>query len=530
MDINGLMGGGNENLVQDLRSEYIKNPEKGMELLAKLVSKEKLDDDVMLLLKKIEHLIKEDFLEIIKKTEVSGSAKIHSELLSLFNVLEDIIRFPELENKFTVTVGGQFSSGKSKFLNSILNQKKLLPESTEPTTAIATYILKGSKNGIFALNYHRSKAEIDEKALNAISHEFNKKYKLSFSHILKLITIERENFEYNNLIFLDTPGYSKPDSLGAKQEETDKLIAKKHIKTADYIIWLVDIQTGTIPKNDIEFIKSLSYDEPILFVINKADKKMESDIYKVIEASKADLDKQEIKYIDVVAYSSKSHKEYSKNNTVIKDFLTEIEKGKVSSYIINNFEKIFEEYRNNYETETSALRSIRNVIHKISIKKDDVLTDEEKDRFDNFNKREREKINILKKSKEEIDKIQKDILKVLNEIFKMLNIKILSGEKIRFGDNKKNKKSELIKFKAIIDAKTEKYVEKIADWKNIKGSIKKVSSLGVFIDVPKYKLELYVSKKELKKELNCFRDLLSEGMGVSVQLLDAKNAVVGIVL
>ena len=98
-----------------------------------------------------------------------------------------------------------------------------------------------------------------------------------------------------------------------------------------------------------------------------------------------------------------------------------------------------------------------------------------------------------------------------------------------FSNRRKNNKS-ILKFKAIVDSKTVNYAEKIADWKNIKGNIKKVSSIGVFIDVPKHKLELYISKKELKKELEDFKLLLNNNMEVTIQLLDDKNAIVMIVL
>ncbi|WP_219583916.1 hypothetical protein, partial [Vibrio parahaemolyticus] len=83
----------------------------------------------------------------------------------------------------------------------------LLPVDTTPTTSIPTFLFKGVSNSIDALNFFGKKTEIDEHAVKAICHAFNKKYRVTFSHILQMIAVEREVFHYGNLIFLDTPGY-----------------------------------------------------------------------------------------------------------------------------------------------------------------------------------------------------------------------------------------------------------------------------------------------------------------------------------
>ncbi|TOF43990.1 GTP-binding protein, partial [Vibrio parahaemolyticus] len=95
------------------------------------------------------------------------------------------------------------------------------------------------------------------------------------------------------LIFLDTPGYSKSDN----QQKIDENIARQHLRVADYLIWLVDSQNGTVPQQDIDFLQSLELDQPVLVVMSKADKKLESEVKSIIKVAKADLENAEISYV-----------------------------------------------------------------------------------------------------------------------------------------------------------------------------------------------------------------------------------------
>lgn len=524
--INDLFGSNNNDFIEDIRSPYIKDPQAGLELITKLISKSNQYDDITKILNKIEYMIKKEFLIITRENESSGGADAYAQLLSLFDTIVDIAHFPEIENKFIVTVGGQFSSGKSKFLNSHLNYKSLLPESTEPTTAIPTYLLNGKKSEILALNYYRNHISIKEDALHAISHEFNKKYNLSFAHILKLITIERSDFPYKNLIFLDTPGYSKPDTMDEDGEKIDREIAQKHLKTADYMIWLVDIQSGTIPKSDIDFIKELAFKEPILFVINKADKKMPSDVHKIVQKSKEDLTRAKISFIDVVAYSSKTHKEYSETENVIKNFFDKIEQGSISTYIIQELNHIFEQYMAYFDSEKYSLRSAREIVNKISTRMEEELTDEEQDRFRAFNKREQKKLQALNKNEEPIKELQKKLNKQLKELLKTLDIQILTGEKVKFRREASQSKPNLFRFEAIAVTRNQTNLEKIPDWKKIKGEVQSVSSLGVTVLSSQYQIEYYISKKTLLNQIKNYKQYLEEKMEVSIHLVSTDKAII----
>ena len=60
----------------------------------------------------------------------------------------------------------------------------------------------------------------------------------------------------NEFVFLDTPGYNKPieDSLA---NLSDRNISIEQLKIVDYIIWLIDMDNGTIQADDIDFLRKI---------------------------------------------------------------------------------------------------------------------------------------------------------------------------------------------------------------------------------------------------------------------------------
>ncbi len=190
-------------------NHYLENPEIGLKLCAELISDCDKNNPVTLNLNIIQQIIEQDFLLHTEADDNTVGTATYSQLQLLLKQLSEIACFPHLEKYYTVAVGGSFSAGKSRFLNSVLGCDSLLPTDTTPTTSIPTYISQGTKNGIQALNFYHKKTEIDEDALKAICHAFNKRFGVTFSHLLQLISVERQEFKYPNLIFLDTPGYSK---------------------------------------------------------------------------------------------------------------------------------------------------------------------------------------------------------------------------------------------------------------------------------------------------------------------------------
>ncbi len=303
---------------------YLADAEKGLSLCAALISNAERVDESAKYQDEIQHIIETDFLNHAQHDDNTTGAKTYADLLKWQEHLAEAICFPQLEQSYTVAVGGSFSAGKTRFLTSVLGCPSLLPTDTTPTTSIPTYLFQGTENSIDALNFYGKKTPIDEDALKAICHAFNVRYGVTFSHLLQLIAVQRENFTYPNLIFLDTPGYSKADNVSDTRQNTDENIAREHLRSADYLIWLVDQQNGTVPKPDIDFIQSLDLRQPVLIVISKADKRPENLIREVIATAKADLARAEVDFLDVIAYSAQNNTEISDSGTVLTNFLNNI--------------------------------------------------------------------------------------------------------------------------------------------------------------------------------------------------------------
>ncbi len=166
---------------------------------------------------------------------------------------------------------------------------------------------------------------------------------------------------YENIAFLDTPGYSKSDG----EKEIDKNVALNHLKNIDSLIWLIDIDNGTIRDGDIKFIQSLNFDGDILFIVNKSDKKPLSDVKNIIDSIKDTLKSRGIDFVDVVAYSSHENREYLSNNT-IKKFLYRNNRIKPSMYKIKLL-NLLRTYENFIKKDKEEKREILKVLNEIDL-------------------------------------------------------------------------------------------------------------------------------------------------------------------
>ena len=87
-------------------------------------------------------------------------------------------------------IGGKFSAGKSKFINSILNtEERILPEDQNPTTSIPTYLMYGENEQILAYTSENLNVSLDKEALQALTHKFFEKYKIGFSSFINSLII-----------------------------------------------------------------------------------------------------------------------------------------------------------------------------------------------------------------------------------------------------------------------------------------------------------------------------------------------------
>lgn len=226
----------------------------------------------------VDTLIHRELLELLKKVAPPNIYELTADFNGEYDKFKDFIVYESLIGKHVAGLGGGFSSGKSSFLNALMGAGEILPENINPSTSVPAYIVHGKENLVKAVNIFDVCVELDLEAINEIAHGFGAVEEegeqgtdaVQLGHILKNLFLETDLQIYENLIFLDTPGYSKPDSQNYSVK-TDEKIARQQLNTVDFILWFLPVsEAGSFTDSDIRFIKSLNQEIPITVICSKA--------------------------------------------------------------------------------------------------------------------------------------------------------------------------------------------------------------------------------------------------------------------
>lgn len=287
---------------------YLADSALGLQLITRLIAQPQgvIPSEHRRQLHRLHQLIHQSFVNLAARDDYPAEAQAYRELVALEQSLEDMVAFPDLANKTVIGVGGGFSAGKSRFLNSLLCVD-VLPESLEPTTAIPSYIVQGEREEIIALNTFTQEVALDRRALQAITHAFQKHYQetlgveVGFAHVLRLLMIHLPGL-WRRLAFLDTPGYSKADRNDAVH--SDAWIAQRQLAEADHVIWLLSAKNGSIRRDDLEFLRTLNHPKPIFFVVTQADLVGRSRIQAILDSTVQALDDAHIDRAGLMAWAA----------------------------------------------------------------------------------------------------------------------------------------------------------------------------------------------------------------------------------
>lgn len=230
----------------------------------------------------------------------------------------------------TIAVCGGYSSGKSSFLNNLLETSNALPTGIEPVSMINTYIncpKDATQLTIKGRNVKGKLVRLDREVLDCIQH--SSKTKVSVRSVLDTLYIDLplpKGKDYlKELTFIDTPGYNNSSEANAENNQTDKDTAQDAMGSADAIIWCIDMEAGTISKNDFDMINSVNdgddHQIPVLIVFTKMDKKPADEVFGILKDAKKKCKRYlNVQPIDIMAYSS-----VKKDNYVVS--LTALERG-----------------------------------------------------------------------------------------------------------------------------------------------------------------------------------------------------------
>lgn len=268
-----------------------------------------------------------NYLRSLEGIEIPGHIDFYRTAMQLCDKMADRSLVSLLHGKTILGIGGQFSAGKSAFINAVVGLNGLLPEEQSPTTSIPTFVTKGAKTEYLLTSMKgRVAREISATELNALSHAFYERYKISFSAFVDSCIISSPDFQISSkIVLLDTPGYSKPDDLERTFTLSDRERALEQLKRADRLIWLIQQENGTISAEDLKFINDVNPSQPILIVVTHADQVGDANMAEIIKNVTEMAVGIPGGVYGVTGYSSPLAKEY-KNGHLIADFLKDVTK------------------------------------------------------------------------------------------------------------------------------------------------------------------------------------------------------------
>ena len=389
-------------------NSYIAEEEKALELISWLIHNE--PDNPTLFQHEIKEKIK-DLFSLMEDLTSEAKTIFYEQFIELCTRLLAVHKIKRIQNKVVISFGGKVSSGKSKFINSISGIKNRLPVNQKTTTAIPTYIIRGEKTSIHANTVDGRLVKLSSEALEAMAHEFDDTYGFGFSSFVDSIIIEAPDFALPfEIALLDTPGYTKYDQYSnSKLVISDRQKAFSQLSITDYLIWLIDIDNGTILEDDILFMESLNIKTPVLIVFTKADLKTSDEIKHILDVANQTIMKTSINCYGITAYSANLKEEFGYNK--IEPFF---ELARNSNVRNNDIQREF------ITIENSMRILIENEIkYTESITKDLFSYISNTDRFMDI----QSMVTLWSRKKQELLKL-KSILKIYNDHIKVIRSKM----------------------------------------------------------------------------------------------------------
>jgi len=163
-------------------------------------------------------------------------------------------------NESLVVITGEFSSGKTCFLNAFLGKEDFLSHSNAECTPVLLDIMNSDEDYLL-IKYKDG----TEKKEDAVKENIDKYTKYTGSYDTSILSISipvKSPYIINNTHIIDSPG---TNTIIKEHEEITNYILKK----ADIVIYVLN---KTISNSDLECIKGIcKYNEDIFFVVTHID-------------------------------------------------------------------------------------------------------------------------------------------------------------------------------------------------------------------------------------------------------------------
>lgn len=356
--------------------------EKQFSLVKKLIAVKTEKNGLLDEAHKIETIIKTELPKALEMEAPPDLPALCFDLQEVYEQFEDFLVFQDMIGKKIVALGGGFSTGKSSFLNVLLsenseNRVRLLPTDTAASTSVPTYLMHADgEETIRAINLFDSRiTDLTADDVGIMAHGFEEKSQLgvSLGQLIQRMFISTPLQPYAHIAFLDTPGYSKPDTKDYSAR-TDEQIAREQLNHSDFILWFVN--GSVLPQSDIKFLNQLDGNIPKAIILNKADKVLVNgmDTYQeVIESIKKEATRNGITFKGVWGYtrSSRWQKEIASDIQAVHDLLQELDVPQKESHFGHDFMKLFVECEKYYRKELSEESARLQRVNKVMFLSDD---------------------------------------------------------------------------------------------------------------------------------------------------------------
>ena len=325
-------------------------------------------------------LLADDYRDFASRENYAKEADAYSELQKIFARLGELRIAPRLANRNICAVAGGFSSGKSSFLNALIG-KKFLPTHVDPTTSIPTYIFHvDGTSRVDAFNHQGGNVEIDAGMFKEMTHDFKRNHKIELKRLVHRVSIYTQALSsWDNLALIDTPGYSNPEDRqgisavgGASQRDED--IALANVLKSQFLIWVVDCEKGTLPEQDIHFIRKFvegrlgETQDNLYLVLNKADKKGENDRKDILQVAEETAKSNQIPFAGIGVYSAHRNEWYAHCGLSFDAFLRAVDQAEstATTGLESAVEEVFQRYIDYHEQEERQLGGAVGLLNRLS--------------------------------------------------------------------------------------------------------------------------------------------------------------------
>jgi len=302
-------------------------------------------------------LFDESLLGLVKKTKftfLDDKMSASKELIEKLDTL--LVRAKE---PMRVAITGQFSSGKSTFLNALLS-KNILPTGITPVTSKVNYIKYGDELKI-KIRYKDGREEY--QAVENIANFTDQRGKVEEIEYLTLyVPLEL----LKTVEFVDTPGLNS-------QAMVDTTTTQKVLKEVDGIIWLSLIDNaGKLSEANVlkEYLNE--YQNKSLCVLNQKDKFSQDQVNqttKYVKKSFAEFFSEVIPISAKQALESRSHDKNILIDEELKEFLSTLEK-EIKFHNLKDIKKVYSSYQSRVDSIlNSDLRKNIDLLEESNIEK-----------------------------------------------------------------------------------------------------------------------------------------------------------------